>query len=330
MFKLQIIEMVVKENYILGTFAYMLLKKLGLFILSFLLANQSICQEQDSSRILEKYDSINVSIQDTTLPLKDSLLVDTSSLEKQDTTTFAVAAFHPQLPLNGEPVFLIQQPMLIKNQDLLFYCLLGLVFYLGIIRLAFPRYLQDLFLVIFQPKFKQSQTSDILQQSIAPAFFMNVFFVITAGFFISSVLTLKNQVYNDFWGLTVFSCLFIAGTYLTKYLFLNFSSWVLQVQSSVKKYLFIVMQLNKLFAIIILPLIWLISFGQTSHQLLAVEIALVIVVLTVLLRYLLSFVVLSKDLSFQFLHIVIYVLAIEIIPLFIIYKVGVQFLSRTL
>lgn len=330
LFKLQIIEMVFKENHNLGTFASMRLIIVGLFLFSFLLTIPGFCQDQDSSRILEASDTIVPSFQDTAIILRDSSRIDSSLLPKQDTTTYAVASFHPQLPLNSEPVFLIQNPVSTKNQDILFYSLLGLVLYLGIIKLAFPRYLKDLFLVIFQPKFKQSQTSDILQQSAVPAFFMNVFFVITAGFFVSSVLTIKSEVSYDFWSLTLVSSMFIGGTYLTKYLFLNLSSWVLQVQNSVKKYLFIVMQLNKLFAIMILPLIWLISFGQESHQLLAVEIALVILVLTLLIRYLLSFVVLKKDLSFQVLHILIYVLAIEIIPLLIIYKLGVQFLSRTL
>ena len=322
--------MVFKENYNLGTFANMRLIITGLFLFSLMSTNHAFCQDQDSIRILETGDTSISMPNDTILTLKDSSLVDSSLLPKQDTTTYAVAAFHPQLPLFNEPVFLIQKPVSSKNQDILFYSLLGLTLYLGIIKLAFPRYLQDLFLVIFQPKFKQSQTSDILQQSVAPAFFMNVFFVVTAGFFVSSILTLKNEVSYDFWSLTFFSSLFIAGTYLAKYLFLNFSSWVLQVQNSVKKYLFIVMQLNKLFAILILPFIWLISFGQFSYQLLAVEVTLIIVVLTISTRYLLSFVVLKKDLSFQFLHILIYVFAIEIIPLLIIYKLGVQFLSRTL
>lgn len=329
MFSLLGLEIVFKEMYKVGTFATMRLLQMAFIIYTCLLTNSAFCQVQDSIGTAQVFDSSLAPITDTNFVAKDSL-VESESFKKEDTTTYAVAAFHPQLPLKSDPVFLIQKAQIQKDQDILFYCLVGLVLYLGIIRLAFPKYLQDLFLVIFQPRFKQSQTSDMLQQSVAPAFFMNIFFVITFGLFVSSVLTIKRGLNFDFWFLSGISCLSIAATYFTKYIFLNLSSWVLQVQSSVKKYLFIVMQLNKLLAMFLLPVIWFISFGQAEQQSYAVEIALVMVVLTILLRYFLSFAVLKKDLSFQFLHILIYVLAIEIIPLLMIYKVGVQFLDRTL
>lgn len=299
----------------------------GFFLFCFMTTNHAFCQDQESIRIFETGEFSISTLQDTIIIQKNGSLVDGSLLAKQDTTTYAVAAFHPQLPLSNEPVFLIQKPFSSKNQDILFYSLLGLTLYLGIIKLAFPRYLQDLFLVIFQPKFKQSQTSDILQQSVAPAFFMNIFFVLTSGCFVSIFLTSKFEKFNDFWSLVLVSSLFIAGTYLTKYLFLNFTGWVLQVQNPIKKYLFIVLQLNKLFAIIVLPLIWLISFGKYSIHLLALEVGLVIIYIMIFLRFFLSFVVLKNYLPFQFFQVLIYIVALEIIPLFMIYKVSVQFFS---
>lgn len=301
-----------------------------------LLCLQWVAAQQDSNRRIQQPAEI---MQDTfripmdSASIADSLAADSINREQMafeepllliDTSTYRSIAQNPYLPLNQPPVFMIVDYKDKQSKDALFYTVLFLVFMLGFIKNVFPKYFQNLFRLFFQTSLRQKQTKDQLEQDGQASLLINLFFLLSAGLFITLMIQQYQWLDMPYWILYAYSTAVLAMIYLGKYLFVSFAGWVFNNSQSASSYLFLVAVVNRIMGVVLLPLTVLMAFAEAPIALIALTISFGVVTLLFFYRYIVSFGLLRSELQVNPFHFFLYLCAVEILPMALIYKLLVE------
>lgn len=231
---------------------------------------------------------------------------------------------HPYLPLNKRAIFMIVDYHQKESKDALFYALLFLVFLLGFIKTAFPKYFQNLFKLFFQTSLRQKQTKEQLAQDSFASLLINLLFLLSTGMFITLVIQYNQWASMSFWLLYAYVTAVLGIIYTGKYLFISFAGWVFNNSSSASSYLFLVAVVNRIMGVVLLPLTVLLAFADPTIGSIVATISFGVVTLLFIYRYLVSFGLLRTDLQLNPFHFFLYLCAVEILPMALIYKLLVE------
>ena len=227
----------------------------------------------------------------------------------------------------GKPVYLIEQPHSVSGKEFLFYILCVVLLILGLFKTFFKGYFNNLFRVFFNTSLKQTQLSDQLQQATLPSFILNIFFTVTAGIYIWLLFSFYHPPrLFDGKMLLPFCILSIATLYFLKFCMLKFMGWVSDIQESTNSYIFSIFLVNKITGIFLVPVIILLAFINRQWLPVIINISFMIIGLLFLSRYIKSYGVIEKKIPINPFHFIIYIAGAEIIPLFILYKVTIDYL----
>jgi len=212
-------------------------------------------------------------------------------------------------------------PRTYTSKDELFYILAGVLLFMGIIKVAYPKYYHNTFRLIFQTSLRQKQTPEQIVQGYVPGFLLNLLFFMVGGVLIALFATQQNLLPGPLWLLILFCSGVLAIVYLVKYLVTMFAGWVFNVQDAAGMYSFVVFLVNRVMGIILLPLVILLAFYGGENQKIMFGVAAAVAVFLLLYRYALSLTVVRKNLKVSALHFFIYLCGVELMPLLVIYKV---------
>lgn len=267
--------------------------------------------------------------------LKDSLTNKPDSLIDSLETLFppvisidsVILAKNPYINTKSNPVSLDEQVRIVSGKEFLFYVLCLVLLILGLFRTFFTGYFKNLFRVYFNTSLRQTQLSDQLQQATLPSLILNIFFTITVGIYIWLLFNFYHPP-KIFSGqvLLPFCILSIGVIYFIKFCMLKFMGWVSDVQESTNGYIFAIFLVNKITGIFLVPIIILLAFINREWLPAIVNISFMIIGLLFLSRYVKSYGIIEKKIPLNPLHFVIYIAGAEIIPLFILYKVAIDYL----
>lgn len=253
-----------------------------------------------------------------------------AALLKIDTTTYAQIITCLYLPFSTQPEFMIQKEHQSKNKDELFYILLSCFALLGVIKLVFPKYFNNMFGLFFQTTLRSKQTREQLLQNTFASLFMNILFITCGGIYIALIVQLKGWVSVDFWRLIIYSAIILGIIYSIKFAFLHFAGWVFNTKEAASTYIFIVFLSNKIITIVLLPFLLVLAFTGGQIAEVALIISLCIIIGMLLYRYLVSLSSVRSDLSINPLHFFLYLCTIEILPLLIIYKAAFNYIGTSI
>jgi len=231
---------------------------------------------------------------------------------------------HPYLPLEKPAIFMVVEYHEKESKDALFYVLVFLVFLLGFIKTAFPKYFQNLFKLFFQTSLRQKQTKEQLAQDSFASLLINLLFLLSTGMFISLVIQYNQWTSLAFWLLYAYVTGILGIIYLGKYLFVSFAGWVFNNSTSAASYLFLVAVVNRIMGVVLLPLTVLLAFADPTIGGIVATISFGVVTLLFIYRYLVSFGLLRTDLQLNPFHFFLYLCAVEILPMALIYKLLVE------
>jgi hypothetical protein len=218
-------------------------------------------------------------------------------------------------------VFMINNMRQPGNKDELFYMLAGLFFLVAIIRSGFPKYFQNIFRLFFQSTYRQKQSKESLLQDNLPSLLLNIAFLLSGGLLIALLANGSPQVAQiPLWLLWLYTFGTLAIIYIGKYLFILFCGWAFNVPQFAFNYNFIVFLINKITGICLLPLLAIIAFSHGQMHDTAITVALSLVLLMLLYRYIVALGTVVKNLKISAVHFFIYLCAVEILPLLVIYK----------
>ena len=207
------------------------------------------------------------------------------------------------------------------GKEWLFYYLILLLIFFGLLRRAFAKYFYDLFRVFFKTTLKQRQTQEQLLQSPLPSVFMNAFFILSAGLYVNFLLQhFQLFIADNFWLQYLYCAASLASIYIVKFIGLKITGWLFNVSNATDAYIFIVFIINKMLGIFLLPFLLLLAFCNDPLYSIAVIISWFGIGLLLIYRFILSYRAIRKEVNLNSFHFILYILGFEVVPLLLIYK----------
>lgn len=285
------------------------MKRLLLCISFFIIATLS-ARAQDT---LQDTVSIN-SITDTSAFKKDTI-----KRAKKDTLSTPVR----QTKLHGLPRYS-------ESRHIYFYVIAGIFLFLGILRTAFGKYFSNMMRVFFNTSLRQMQLTDQLLHDQLPSLLFNVFFILVAGTYLFLLVDFLHPIQFYPYLLWLFAFLSVLCIYVVKYIAIRFTGWVTGFLTDAASYMFIVFLVNKVLAVMLLPFIALIAFADDFLKLWAVYTSLVLFTLAFLVRYIKTYGLMREKHKMSFFHFMLYIIAIEALPIALVYHFLMEILNKNL
>ncbi|MBG9375959.1 DUF4271 domain-containing protein [Panacibacter sp. DH6] len=272
-----------------------------------------------------RMDSLRLISADTNLLVPDSVATVSAIIRLpipwlQD-TAFRSLLKIPFIPKKIKPATYEGTLRNVTPKDFLFYALVGLVLLTAIIKQLFPKYFSSIFGLLFQASFRQKQKREQLMQETLPSLLLNILFILGGGLFAALLADYYDRLPIDFWWLVLYSVTILALVYMFKYGVIQFTGWVFNAKDAASTYSFIVFLINKIVGVILIPVVALLAFSTGQMWDVILTIAGSVVILLLIFRYIISLRVIRGTLDINPLHFFIYLCAVEIMPMFIIYKV---------
>ena len=249
------------------------------------------------------------------------------TVERIDTGTYRKYETHPFLPMQEQAVYMLISYHRENSKDDLFYLMSGVVLCLAFVRAIFPRYFRNLFVLFFQTSLRQKQTREQLIQDNLASLLINLMYVISFGLYIALLIQYRHWSNASFWLLALGSALVLIFVYLGKYLFLLFTGWVFNTKEAAGTYTFIVFMINKVMGVVLIPFLLILSFSSSRVIEVDITVSLFLIGALFLYRYLLSFAAIRNKLKVNALHFFLYLCAVELLPLILIYKVLINYIA---
>jgi hypothetical protein len=263
---------------------------------------------------------LNAQTIDTILPIV--LKVDSVKLTDVKKQAY-IAMLDSNIFINAkaEPKALASSVKKHNSQNLFFYLIGALFLLLGITRSFYSRYFTTLFRVFFNTSLRQNQLTDQLEQAKLPSLIFNVFFIVTAGVYIYFLIHFFSPQHIESNSYLILSCILaVAICYIIKYFSVLFIGWLANAKAEAGTYIFIIFLLNKVMGIFFLLLLPILAFAGYSTVSYVVLLSLICVSLILLIRFFRSYSLLQAKLKVTKFHFLIYIIALEILPIAIIYK----------
>lgn len=240
-----------------------------------------------------------------------------------DTVMQSLAASDRYLNTAGKSVVYDINPMRQDpQQDWLIYLIGGVLLLLGIIRSSYLKYFTDLFRAFMNPTLSQRQLKDQLSQSPFPNFLLNTFFAISLGLYLYLAMQRLNYPTDAIAWLLIPGLILLVGIiYLVKFIVLRFCGWLFGNAELIDGYVFILYLINKVVGILLTPFLVILAFCKPEIALPCLYISIFLIVLLVVYRYIRSYSLVHQHLSFSKLHFFLYLCAFEVVPVLIITKV---------
>ncbi|MBS1631452.1 MAG: DUF4271 domain-containing protein, partial [Bacteroidetes bacterium] len=229
---------------------------------------------------------------------------------------------HPYFGITAPSQIVISDQKKFIGKEFLFYTLIILLVSFALLKIAFQKYVDDLFRFFFHTTLKQRQIREQLMQSPLPSILFNVFFVVVASLYVALLLTyFKYSENEDFWTMFLYSCIGISGIYLVKFLGLKISGWIFNSEEIANIYIFIVFIVNKIISLFLLPFIVLLSFTKGSVNEISWVLSWCGIGALYVYRLILSYSAVRNQVKLNPFLFFIYLCAFEIAPLLVLYKV---------
>jgi hypothetical protein len=210
--------------------------------------------------------------------------------------------------------------------DWIFYLFAGLCLYLGFIRLAFPKYLNDLFRVFFNTSLRGKQIREQLLMDRLPSLFLNIFFCLSGGIFLYFLLRYLGYFGEQGYWIGLGSC--VAGIsllYVGKYVLTELAGLIFDRRQAAEIYSFVVFMVNKVVGIWLLPAGLMMAFSPPATQHTVMVFALGGLAALMIYRLNRGWQALRNTLKINQLQYMIFVGAFEVVPVLLIYKVLLRF-----
>ena len=285
----------------------------------------SLCA-QNADSTLHKTDSLQKQLPDS---LQLPKIIDTAVNEVSARPAFRLQ--NKLLNSDAKPVSVSVQHKKEKNEDSLFYLITGIVLLLGFCKYLYGRYFTNLFRVFFNTSLRQIQLTDQLLQAKLPSLVFNIFFAISGGIYLYFLLLHYHLIDEENrWLMIVSSILLLGVIYFIKFCTLKFTGWVTGLTDITNIYLFVIFLINKIIGIFLVPFVVILSFSDAEVVKIAVIVSLMSIGIFLLLRFFRSYGLLQNQLKISRFHFILYIAGIELVPLLLIYKGLMIYLSKNL
>ena len=226
-------------------------------------------------------------------------------------------------------IYKIEQRFSLPDKDLLFYLVIGLLLFYGLINNIYPQYFPKLFSQFSQSSLRMLQNREQLLQNSFASFILNISFVLSFSLMSTLLIFNRHLLPISFWQAYLYVSIFFATLYLGKFICLTLVGYIFNVNELISTYVFVVFMINKVLGILLLPFILMLAFAKPAFYSIAIGSSAILTVLLFLYRYLFSLTSVRNKLHISSFHFFLYLCAFEILPILILYKFVVQYFGGT-
>jgi len=325
-----------------------MIRLIYMFLMMLLLANAGKAQDSiittllDTSVVNQKLqpvkqeesvpDSLNADVFSITKnPLKDtSKIYKDVQLKTLQQIRQALYSSNPYFGFNSPLVKAYTEKKNWQGKEILFYSLVALLLFFALFRLAFTKYLYDLLGLFFKSAVKQRQLREQLLQARLASLLLNLFFIISAAFYINFILQhYQISPFGNFWLMILYVGIILAIIYSGKFIWLKLAGWIFNLQEGTDNYIFIVFIINKIIGIFLLPFLILLAFSTGVVYEIAFTLSIIGIAILVAYRFILTYAAMRSLIKVNLFHFFLYLCAFEVIPLLLIYKVLLLIFERS-
>lgn len=298
-----------------------------IIILLLVFSNFVFSQSRRDSTFVTANSSLSITT-DTSIAKIDSLAAASQlKIKSYHSIVDSLLSSNKFINVKDEPVYLIAEEKQFAGKEFVFYILCFVVSILALFKTFYRSYFNNLFRVFFNTSLRQSQLMDQLLQAKLPSFILNIFFAISAGIFLWLLFTYYHPPHLINKKLLLPLCILGIGVlYFVKYCTLKFIGWVSTMQQTVDSYIFIIFLVNKISGIVLVPFLIVLAFSLPLWIHYITTVAVFIIILFFLSRYIKTYGALENKLPLNAFHFLLYIVATEIIPILILYKVTIDYL----
>ncbi|WP_430900906.1 MULTISPECIES: DUF4271 domain-containing protein [unclassified Paraflavitalea] len=225
------------------------------------------------------------------------------------------------LPIYKEPVLLTMQERRVTGDEPVFYIIIALLFFYGLVRSVFIKYHNNLMALFFRATLRQQQLRDQLTQTPAPSLMLNALFLFSASLYTSFLAKYYQLLSNwDFWEVFLYSAGGLLVLYTGKFIVMKIIGWILRADKAADAYIFVVFMINKVLGIFLIPIIMLMAFPTDAIIHAVVVLSLALVVGLFVYRFWLSYRAVRGEIKVNPFHFFLYLCAFEIAPLLLLFK----------
>jgi hypothetical protein len=230
---------------------------------------------------------------------------------------------------SGTPTALVVKQKKYTDNNGIFYLISSLLLLLALLRFFFSRYFSTLFRVFFNTSLRQSQLTDQLVQAKLPSMLFNLFFALSGGIYIYFVFHQYKYAIHIYPLKVMAACILVLiVVYTIKYSTLKFTGWATGFKPITDTYVFVIFLICKIIGVLLVPFIVMMAFADRQLAAAATLTSLLIIGILFLLRFFRSYGLLQNQLKVSGFHFLLYIVGIEILPLLLIYKGLLIFLSK--
>jgi hypothetical protein len=208
----------------------------------------------------------------------------------------------------------------------IFYSFLFLFLYTALLSRYSNGLLRNLWKSYVNDGFISRLSKDQMSQQPLVSILLNFLFIFSTGFFIFFGLNWDQEFTGNMrWLILAGFFVIIALVYLFKHLFFKILGWAFGQEQAFEDYLFVVFLNNKIAGLILLFSSFIMSFSDSTSSSITFRLALFVVVLMLLYRFVRGYQVFSKQCRIGFFSLFLAFIALELIPSAVL----VKFLTRS-
>jgi hypothetical protein len=311
-----------------------LMRKLWLFIFLFSFAQLVLAQDSTIARRDTVVKKDTTAKMDSATLAKDTLAkaVDTVIVVEKKPSFLLDSSIYNHQPFASfkNPVMQIAQEREWNGKETFFYASVLLLMFFALVRNGFGRYSGDLFKLFFRTTVKQRQIKEQMMQSPLPSLLLNLLFFFSGALFINLLFSYFHLGASfGFWELFTYCLLGLMVIYLVKFITLKICGWIFRLSEATDAYTFIVFTTNKIIGVALLPFIILMAFTSGTAQQAVFTLSMIVIAGLFVYRYYLSYASIHRQVKINFFHFILYLFAFEVIPVLLINKLLLKFLSET-
>jgi hypothetical protein len=157
----------------------------------------------------------------------------------------------------------------------------------------------------------------------------NLFFALSGGIYIYFVFHQYKYAIHIYPLKVMAACILVLiVVYTIKYSTLKFTGWATGFKPITDTYVFVIFLICKIIGVLLVPFIVIMAFADRQLAAAATLTSLLIIGVLFLLRFFRSYGLLQNQLKVSGFHFLLYIAGIEILPLLLIYKGLLIFLSK--
>ncbi len=220
------------------------------------------------------------------------------------------------------PVELPHLPRKAPGTDWVFYLFAGSLLMLGLTRVVFPGYLEDMFRGFFGPSISQWKKGEGAARHGVASLWLNLLFLFNGALFLYFLLRPDGSFALAWrpWQRIGFWMVLLAAVYLLKYAFLMLTGWVFGKVRQAHDYMSIVFEVNRLAAILLVLCALPLALSRDIGSEFFLPFVWLVLAMLLALRLVRSYGFFRKSQGLGPVHFILFFLSFEVLPLLLLRK----------